>query len=216
MTRDHISRGCHGACRRNRRPVHAPGGAVRRSARAARQGRARLAGRCRAAARQRRFARCRLRAGLGGACLCGVALRTRRGPRCHARRCWIRRGPAAAKAGARQRRMAPGRRLRAALRGRSRSTSSAAASRSTTWSSRRARSPRWCAWRGPGGRIVLCDAVASDDPVKAAAFNAMERFRDPSTVEFRTLGFPARAVCRWRGWPHPRSASTTCRWSAIR
>lgn len=41
----------------------------------------------------------------------------------------------------------------------------------------------------PGGRIVLCDAVASDDPAKAAAFNAMERHRDPSTVEFRTLGF---------------------------
>lgn len=39
----------------------------------------------------------------------------------------------------------------------------------------------------PGGRIVVCDAVASDDPVKAAAFNAMERLRDPSTVEFRTL-----------------------------
>jgi ubiquinone/menaquinone biosynthesis C-methylase UbiE len=38
-----------------------------------------------------------------------------------------------------------------------------------------------------GGRIVLCDAVASDDPTKAAAFNAMERHRDPSTVEFRTL-----------------------------
>jgi ubiquinone/menaquinone biosynthesis C-methylase UbiE len=41
----------------------------------------------------------------------------------------------------------------------------------------------------PGGRVVLCDAVVSDDPAKAAAFNAMERFRDPSTVEFRTLGF---------------------------
>jgi ubiquinone/menaquinone biosynthesis C-methylase UbiE len=39
-----------------------------------------------------------------------------------------------------------------------------------------------------GGRIVLCDAFASDDPSKAAAFNAMERHRDPSTVEFRTLG----------------------------
>lgn len=38
-----------------------------------------------------------------------------------------------------------------------------------------------------GGSIVLCDAVASDDPVKAAAFNRMERFRDPSTVEFRPL-----------------------------
>jgi ubiquinone/menaquinone biosynthesis C-methylase UbiE len=40
-----------------------------------------------------------------------------------------------------------------------------------------------------GGRVVLCDPVASDDPVKAAAFNAMERHRDPSTVEFRTLAF---------------------------
>ena len=39
----------------------------------------------------------------------------------------------------------------------------------------------------PGGRIVLCDGLASDDPDKAAAFNAMERFRDPSTVTFRTL-----------------------------
>jgi ubiquinone/menaquinone biosynthesis C-methylase UbiE len=41
----------------------------------------------------------------------------------------------------------------------------------------------------PGGRVVLCDSVASDDPAKAAAFNGMERYRDPSTVEFRTLGF---------------------------
>ena len=41
----------------------------------------------------------------------------------------------------------------------------------------------------PGGRIVLCDAVASDDPAKAAAFNRMERHRDPSTVAFRPLGF---------------------------
>jgi ubiquinone/menaquinone biosynthesis C-methylase UbiE len=41
----------------------------------------------------------------------------------------------------------------------------------------------------PGGRIVVVDAVASDDPAKAAALNAMERHRDPSTVEFRPLGF---------------------------
>ena len=39
----------------------------------------------------------------------------------------------------------------------------------------------------PGGRVVVCDAVASDDPAKAAALNAMERHRDPSTVEFRPL-----------------------------
>ncbi|WP_158258332.1 class I SAM-dependent methyltransferase [Rhodopila globiformis] len=41
----------------------------------------------------------------------------------------------------------------------------------------------------PGGRIVLCDGLASDDPAKAFAFNAMERRRDPSTVAFRTLGW---------------------------
>ena len=41
----------------------------------------------------------------------------------------------------------------------------------------------------PGGRVVVCDALASDDPAKAAALNAMERHRDPSTVEFRPLGF---------------------------
>ncbi len=40
-----------------------------------------------------------------------------------------------------------------------------------------------------GGRIVLCDGLASDDPAKAAALNRMERHRDPSTVEFRTLGY---------------------------
>jgi SAM-dependent methyltransferase len=40
-----------------------------------------------------------------------------------------------------------------------------------------------------GARIVVCDGVASDEKSKAAAFNAMERWRDPSTVEFRTLGF---------------------------
>ncbi len=40
-----------------------------------------------------------------------------------------------------------------------------------------------------GGRIVLCDALASDDPAKALAFNAVERIRDPSTVEFRTLAY---------------------------
>lgn len=32
----------------------------------------------------------------------------------------------------------------------------------------------------PGGRIVVCDLFASDDPVKAAAFHAMEMMRDPS------------------------------------
>jgi ubiquinone/menaquinone biosynthesis C-methylase UbiE len=41
----------------------------------------------------------------------------------------------------------------------------------------------------PGGRIVVCDALASDDPAKAAALNRMERHRDPSTAEFRPLAF---------------------------
>jgi ubiquinone/menaquinone biosynthesis C-methylase UbiE len=44
----------------------------------------------------------------------------------------------------------------------------------------------------PGGRIVLCDGLASDDPEKARAFNAMERRRDPSTVAFRTLDYLRR------------------------
>jgi ubiquinone/menaquinone biosynthesis C-methylase UbiE len=56
----------------------------------------------------------------------------------------------------------------------------------------------------PGGRVVLCDAFVSDDPVKAAAFNAMERYRDPSTVEFRTLGC-LHALYRDAGLPRPSS-----------
>ena len=54
----------------------------------------------------------------------------------------------------------------------------------------------------PGGRIVLCDAMASDDPAKAAALNAMERHRDPSTVEFRTLGY-LRGLFADAGLPEP-------------
>ena len=59
-----------------------------------------------------------------------------------------------------------------------------------------------------GGRVVLCDAVASSDPSKAAAFNRMERHRDPSTAEFRPLsflidlfgkaGFPPPALVRFQ------------------
>jgi SAM-dependent methyltransferase len=54
----------------------------------------------------------------------------------------------------------------------------------------------------PGGRIVVCDALASDDPAKAAALNAMERHRDPSTVEFRPL---AALLCLFAaaGLPEP-------------
>ncbi len=66
----------------------------------------------------------------------------------------------------------------------------------------------------PGGRVVLCDGVASDDPAKAGAFNRMERHRDPSTVEFRPLAFHlslfAGAAC-----PRRRASIGCCRagWS---
>jgi len=55
----------------------------------------------------------------------------------------------------------------------------------------------------PGGRVVLCDAVASDDPARAAAFNRMERQRDPSTVAFRPLG-ALRRYFEIEGLPAPR------------
>jgi ubiquinone/menaquinone biosynthesis C-methylase UbiE len=55
----------------------------------------------------------------------------------------------------------------------------------------------------PRGRIVLCDAVCSDDPAKAAAFNRMERHRDPSTVEFRTLAWHV-VLFRDAGLPEPK------------
>jgi ubiquinone/menaquinone biosynthesis C-methylase UbiE len=53
-----------------------------------------------------------------------------------------------------------------------------------------------------GGRVVVCDAMASDDPAKAAALNAMEQHRDPSTVEFRTLGY-LRGLFADAGLPEP-------------
>jgi SAM-dependent methyltransferase len=48
----------------------------------------------------------------------------------------------------------------------------------------------------PGGRIVVCDLTASDDPAKAQAFHAIEMLRDPSHVRALTLAelaalFPA-------------------------
>jgi SAM-dependent methyltransferase len=66
----------------------------------------------------------------------------------------------------------------------------------------------------PGGRIVLCDGVASDDPEKAKAMNAMERLRDPSTVEFRTLGY-LRALFPAAGLPEPALRSFQVGYRAI-
>ena len=57
----------------------------------------------------------------------------------------------------------------------------------------------------PGGRIVVCDAVASDDPTRAEAFNEMERLRDPSTVEFRTLAYFFELFRKF-GMPMPTSS----------
>lgn len=56
-----------------------------------------------------------------------------------------------------------------------------------------------------GGRILLCDGVASADPAKAAAFNAMERHRDPSTAAFRPLA-ALQALFAVAGLPQPAAA----------
>src|SRR4029077_12563271 len=52
----------------------------------------------------------------------------------------------------------------------------------------------------PGGRIVVVDTCASEDPAKAAEFNRLEKWRDPSHVRnlpltelkglFAPLGLP--------------------------
>ena len=39
----------------------------------------------------------------------------------------------------------------------------------------------------PGGRVVVCDLMTSDDPGKAAAFHRIEMLRDPSHVRALTL-----------------------------
>ncbi len=39
----------------------------------------------------------------------------------------------------------------------------------------------------PGGRIVVVDMIASEDPAKAAAWNRLEVLRDPSHVRARSL-----------------------------
>src|SRR5262245_8675912 len=39
----------------------------------------------------------------------------------------------------------------------------------------------------PGGRVVVCDLTASDDPAKAANFHRIEMLRDPSHARALTL-----------------------------
>ena len=50
-----------------------------------------------------------------------------------------------------------------------------------------------------GGRVVVCDLLASDDPAKAAEFHRIEMLRDPSHVRALTLAeleglFPAQGL----------------------
>jgi SAM-dependent methyltransferase len=40
----------------------------------------------------------------------------------------------------------------------------------------------------PGGRVVVCDLLASEDPSKAAAFHELEMYRDPSHARSLRLG----------------------------
>lgn len=54
----------------------------------------------------------------------------------------------------------------------------------------------------PGGAVLVCDAYASAEPAKAAAFNRMERLRDPSTVRFLTLD-ELRGLLAAAGLPPP-------------
>jgi ubiquinone/menaquinone biosynthesis C-methylase UbiE len=55
----------------------------------------------------------------------------------------------------------------------------------------------------PGGRIVVVDTYASDDPGKAAAFNRLEILRDPSHA--RSLTLPElKALFRTAGLAEPR------------
>jgi len=56
----------------------------------------------------------------------------------------------------------------------------------------------------PGGRVVVADAAASPDPARAAAFNRMEKLRDPSHVRalpltalFAGAGLGRAAVTRY-------------------
>jgi SAM-dependent methyltransferase len=81
----------------------------------------------------------------------------------------------------------------------------------------------------PEGRVVVADAAASSDPARAAAFNRMEKLRDPSHVRamplaelvglFAQAGLPAPVITRSevraevegllsRSFPRPGDADT--------
>lgn len=60
----------------------------------------------------------------------------------------------------------------------------------------------------PGGRVVVCDLTASDDPAKAEAFHRVEMLRDPSHVRALTLE-TLRALFRDVGLAEPDAAFYT-------
>ena len=58
----------------------------------------------------------------------------------------------------------------------------------------------------PGGRIVVVDTCASEDPVKAAAFNRLEKLRDPSHARNLT-STELRGLFATAGLSEPRMGS---------
>ena len=57
----------------------------------------------------------------------------------------------------------------------------------------------------PRGRIVVVDDYASDDPAKAAAFNRLEKLRDPSHVRCLSL-MELKDLFSACGLPEPRAS----------
>jgi SAM-dependent methyltransferase len=56
----------------------------------------------------------------------------------------------------------------------------------------------------PGGRLVVVDMYASEDPAKAAEFNCLERLRDPSHMRSLSLA-ELKGLFGKAGLPEPRS-----------
>ena len=57
----------------------------------------------------------------------------------------------------------------------------------------------------PGGRVVVVDMYASDDPAKAAEWNRAEKLRDPSHVRCLTLA-ELKGLFGTAGLPEPRAS----------
>src|SRR6266480_3783572 len=57
----------------------------------------------------------------------------------------------------------------------------------------------------PGGRVVVVDTYVSEDPAKAAAFNRLERLRDPSHARSLALA-ELKALYRAAGLGEPRTS----------